>query len=247
MNNKGNVLITGSSSGLGFHLAKLYINDGYNVFINGSSPSKLNKAKKTLSTDGMVCNVVNERDCRALIKNCEKSIGGIDILVCNVGSGTSVKTGTESLKEWKRVFDLNLFSTINTVDAFVKNTKSKKTSIICISSICGHEFIPGAPVTYSVAKAALNVYVKNYSKHLVHKNFYLNGIVCGNILFDGSSWDKKLKSKKFSKKEVLKDVPVSMFASPQDIYQAAKFLSCKDSSFICGSLVMVDGGQTRSL
>ena len=56
-------------------------------------------------------------------------------------------------------FDINLFSTINTIDAFVKSSRNNSSSVICISSICGHEFIPGAPATYSIAKAALNTYV----------------------------------------------------------------------------------------
>tara|TARA_B100000795_G_scaffold228219_1_gene184860 strand:+ start:4539 stop:5291 length:753 start_codon:yes stop_codon:yes gene_type:complete len=245
---KGNVLITGSSSGLGYHLAKLYIEDGYEVFINGSSSLKLKKAKKALSAKGMVCDVTKENDCNKLIKNCEKSIGNIDILVCNVGSGSSVQAGKENIKEWRRVFDINFFSTVNTVRALLKSSNSESASIVCISSICGNEFIPGAPVTYSVAKAALNAYISNFSKFLSKKGFRLNGIVCGNIFFKGSTWDKKLKDKSPDiKKEALKDVAVSRFATPTDIYNTAKFLSSEDSSFVCGSLVLVDGGQTRSI
>ena len=106
---KGNVLITGSSSGLGFHLAGIYIRHGYSVFINGSTVKKLEKAKKMLSVEGAVCDVTNEQDCKNLIRDCEKTIGNIDILICNVGSGNSVQVGKESLKEWKRIFDINLF------------------------------------------------------------------------------------------------------------------------------------------
>ena len=245
---KGNVLVTGSSSGLGYHLADLFLKDDYNVCINGSSSPKLQKAKDSLSTKGIVADVTKQKDCDRLIKSCEKNFGNIDILICNVGSGASVQAGAENLKEWKRVFDINFFSTVNTINALLNSSKSKKTSIVCISSICGNEFIPGAPVTYSVSKSALNAYVKNYSKFLMHKGFRLNGIVCGNILFKGSSWDKKLKNKKFNvKKDVFADVPVSRFAAPIDIFNTTKFLSNKDSSFMCGSLVVVDGGQTRSL
>ncbi len=245
---KGNVLVTGSSSGLGYHLADLFIKDDFNVYLNGSSSSRLLKAKDSLSTLGMVADVTKQKDCNMLIKNCEKSFGNIDILICNVGSGSSVQAGKENLKEWKRVFDINFFSTVNTINALLNSSRSKQTAIVCISSICGNEFIPGAPVTYSVSKSALNAYVKNYSKFLMSKGFRLNGIACGNILFKGSTWDKKIKNKKLSpKKDVFNDVPVSRFASPLDIFNTVKFLSNKDSSFICGSVVEVDGGQTRSL
>lgn len=241
-----NVLITGSTSGLGFFLAELFIKDNFNVFINGSSASKLNIAKNKLGVDGYSCDVTKEKDCIKLIKNCEKSLGSIDILICNVGSGSSVLAGKENLAEWKRVFDINLFSTINCIDALVRYSEKPTTSIICISSICGHEYIPGAPATYSVAKSALNSYIKIYSKYLETININLNGLVCGNILFKGSVWEKKIKKDKKIKSKVLKDVPVKRFATPLDIYKALGIFLNNNPSFISGSLLTIDGGQTRS-
>jgi 3-oxoacyl-[acyl-carrier protein] reductase len=245
-NIKKNVLITGSTSGLGFFLAKLFIKDDFNVFINGTSKSKLDLVKTKLGVNGYACDVTKEKDCIELVKNCEKLLGNIDILICNVGSGSSTITGTETLKEWKRVFDINLFSTINSIDALVKSPNTSATSVICISSICGHEYIPGAPATYSVAKSALNSYIKIYSKYLETKKINLNGLVCGNILFKGSVWEKKLKKDKKIQSQVLKDVPVKKFATPLDIYKAIGVFLDNESSFLSGSLLRIDGGQTRS-
>jgi len=242
-----NVLITGSSSGLGFFLAELFIKDNFNVFINGSSSKKLNLAKSKLGVDGYACDVTKEKECIKLIQNCEKSLGSVDVLICNVGSGSSVPVGKETLKEWKRIFDINLFSTINSIDALVNSSKTSTASIICISSICGHEYIPGAPATYSVAKAALNSYIKIYSKYLEPKKINLNGLVCGNILFKGSVWDNKIKKDKKIKSTVLNDVPVKRFATPSDIYNAISIFSDNNSSFISGALLTIDGGQTRSI
>tara|TARA_B100000780_G_scaffold264088_1_gene218464 strand:+ start:13815 stop:14570 length:756 start_codon:yes stop_codon:yes gene_type:complete len=241
-----NVLITGSTSGLGFFLAELFIKDNFNVFINGSSKTKLNLAKGKLGVNGYACDVTKEGDCVKLIQNCKKSMGSIDILICNVGSGSSVPTGKENLKEWKRVFDINLFSTINSIDALVKSSQASSSSIVCISSICGHEYIPGAPATYSVAKSALNTYINNYSKYLETKKINLNGLVCGNILFEGSVWDKKIKKDKKIQSNVLKDVPANRFATPLDIYDAISIFTNNNSPFISGSLLTIDGGQTRS-
>lgn len=243
-NSNKNVLITGSTSGLGFFLAQLFIKDNFNVFINGSSNSKLKLAKTKLGVNGYASDVTKEEDCIELIQQCERSLGNIDILICNVGSGSSVVTGKETLKEWKRVLDINLFSSINSIDALVKFSKSSSATIICISSICGHEYIPGAPATYSIAKSALNNYIKVYSKYLETKNMNLNGLVCGNILFKGSVWDKKNSKKRMN---VLKDVPVRRFATPKDIYNGIKFFLNEDSSFLSGSLLRIDGGQTRSI
>lgn len=241
-----NILITGSSNGLGYNLAKIFVDNGNKVFLNGLSKKNVSIRCKELNTEGMACDVTKENDCNKLIKSAEKYLGNIDVLLCNVGSGSSVPIGNETLKEWKRVFDLNFFSTVNTVNALIKNSKSKKVSIICVSSICGHEYIPGAPATYSVAKSALNNYINIYSKYIVKYNYRLNGIVCGNIMFPGSSWEKKLKGNNYSyKKKILEDVSVDRFAEPMDIYDVIWLLS-KDNTFINGSLMMVDGGQTRS-
>ena len=75
---------------------------------------------------GLACDLSKEEDCVKLVKACENTLGNIDTLICNVGSGKSVQAGDESLSEWKRVFDINFFSTVNTVNALLKKFKIKK-------------------------------------------------------------------------------------------------------------------------
>ena len=106
---KKNILITGSTSGLGYFLAEIFNNDNFNVFINGSSRNKLDIAKKKLGVDGYACDVTKPTECRKLISNCKKALGSIDLIVCNVGSGSSVNIGEETLEEWKRVLILIYF------------------------------------------------------------------------------------------------------------------------------------------
>ena len=65
--------------------------------------------------------------------------------------------------------------------------------IVCVSSICGLEVIPGAPLTYSAAKAALNAYIRGVAVPLGADGVRINGIAPGNILFKGSVWERKLK------------------------------------------------------
>ena len=74
-------------------------------------------------------------------------MGDIDILVCNVGSGSSVPPGQETYDEWHKVFAVNFFSATNLIEASLDFLEKSKGSIVCISSICGTEIIPGAPVT----------------------------------------------------------------------------------------------------
>ena len=243
-----NALITGSSRGIGYAIATLLHKEGCNVTINGRNDETL---KKTITSfneriHGCTADVTSVDDCNTLIKETINKWGSIDILVCNVGSGTSVKPGDENFEEWQRVFLNNFYSAVNVIEA-AKNELSKSGgSIVCISSIAGMEST-GAPVTYSVAKSALNAYVKNISKPLAKLGIRINAVVPGNIIFEGSVWTKKLSENPQDVEKMLKnEVAMQRFGKPQEIANFVVFLCSEKSSFATGSLFVVDGGQTRS-
>ena len=119
--------------------------------------------------------------------------------------------------------------------------------VVCISSICGVESIPGAPIAYSVSKAALNHYVKIAANSLAQKNIRINAIAPGNILFKGSTWDKKMKANKKKVYKMIHDnVALKKFGTPNDISSLTMYLSSDLSSFATGSIWTIDGGQTKS-
>ena len=243
-----NALITGSSRGIGYAIATLLHKEGCNVTINGRNGETL---KTTITSfneriHGCAADVTSVDDCNTLIKETINKWGSIDILVCNVGSGTSVKPGDENFEEWQRAFLNNFYSAVNVIEA-AKNELSKSGgSIVCISSIAGMES-SGAPVTYSVAKSALNAYVKNISRPLAKLGIRINAVVPGNIIFEGSVWTKKLSENPQDVEKMLKnEVAMQRFGKPQEIANFVAFLCSEKSSFATGSLFVVDGGQTRS-
>ena len=170
----------------------------------------------------------------------------MDILVCNVGSGKAVPTGKETIRDWENMFSLNFYSSINLIKFAENELKKTKGSIICISSIAGVE-TTNAPITYSVAKSALNSYVKNTSKRLSKYNIRINAVAPGNIIFNGSTWETKMKNNPSKVKKMLKDnVSMNRFGTTNEISNLVTFLSSEMASFITGSIYVVDGGQTRS-
>ena len=243
-----NALITGSSKGIGYAIATLLHKEGCNVTINGRNDDILKKTVTSFNEriHGCAADVASVDDCNTLIKETINKWGSIDILVCNVGSGTSVKPGDEDFEEWQRVFSNNFYSAVNVIEA-AKNELSKSGgSIVCISSIAGMEST-GAPVTYSVSKSALNAYVKNISKPLAKLGIRINAVVPGNIIFEGSVWTKKLSENPQDVEKMLKnEVAMQRFGKPQEIANFVAFLCSEKSSFATGSLFVVDGGQTRS-
>lgn len=243
-------LITGSSKGIGLAIAKALYEAGCHIVLNGRDESALLKAQQAF--DDTRCSIAvgdvsDPQEAAIVVKKAYDTCGSIDILVCNVGSGASVPPGSENAAEWQKVFATNLWSTTNMVEACTDKLGETSGTIICISSICGMEVIPGAPVTYSAAKAALNAYVKGIARPLGTKGIRINAIAPGNILFDTSVWQRKLDENPDAVQDMLnREVALSRLGKPEDIADLALWLASDKASFASGQIWTLDGGQTRS-
>lgn len=241
-------LITGSSKGIGRAIAEALHAEGCRVALNGRNSTDLDLAVSQLNgAIGIVCDVTQELEARKLIEEVVSKFGGLDILVCNVGSGRSVAPGQETSEEWRRMFEINLWSATNTIEAAKDALIGSKGSIVCISSICGLEVIPGAPVTYSAAKAALNAYVRGMARAFGKDGVRINAVAPGNILFEGSVWLKKIEDEPDSVLKMLEsEVPLSRLGVPEDIASLVIYLTSERSSFATGKIWAIDGGQLHT-
>jgi NAD(P)-dependent dehydrogenase (short-subunit alcohol dehydrogenase family) len=185
-------------------------------------------------------------EVRRVVDETVRALGGLDILVCCVGGGRSVAPGCETPEEWQRIFALNFWSATNAIEAAHGVLEASKGVILCISSICGLEVIPDAPVTYSVAKAALHSYVRGIARPLGKKGIRINAIAPGNILFDGSVWAKKMIEEKDSVISMLENnVPLNRLGMPEDVANLSAYLVSDLANFATGGIWTLDGGQTR--
>lgn len=239
---KKNILITGSSSGLGFELAKMFNENKENVILNGRDKEALKKATAMLSIKGFQNDVSIDCECNQLIKKVITQCGKLDAVICNVGSGRSVKRGQEDINEWRRIIDLNFFSSINIIQAVLNQNLKDEIPIVFISSICGSVSVDEAPITYSVAKSALNTYIKFNSKFLLSKGIRLNGVMPGNLNFKGSVWNLKQQEDPGYVSEVISKTPCGRLGTPKDIYEAIDFLISPKSNYVVGEIIAVDGG-----
>lgn len=240
-------LVTGSSRGIGRAIAVALQAEGCRVAINGRDADALKVAATTLQSAAAVTgDVTDAGQARQVVDEATRALGRLDILVCNVGSGRSVAPGLETPEEWQRVFALNLWSVTHTVEAARTALAASRGAVICISSICGLEVIPGAPVTYSAAKAALHAYVRGIARPLGAQGVRINAIAPGNILFDGSVWDRKLAADANAVQSMLAaNVALARLGTPQDIGQLAVYLASPRSGFATGAVWTLDGGQVR--
>lgn len=242
-------LVTGSSRGIGFAIAKMLRDEGGTVVLNGRDEVVLNRACDSLGSGvcGFAADVSHVSESQALVDFVVQKQGRLDALVCNVGSGASVKPGAENYDEWLRVFHLNFLSATNMIEAALPHLEKSRGTILCVSSICGSEIIPGAPVTYSVAKKALDFYIKGVAKPFADRGVRINGVAPGNVFFEGGSWEKRVKENPQAVQEMLeKNVALKKFGTPEEIASMAGFLLSPKASFMTGETVVVDGGQVKS-
>lgn len=241
-------LVTGSSRGLGKVIVQALHREGCNVVLNGRDQATLDHSVNEMGarTSAFAADVTQPESCQALVTAAEKYYGKIDILICNVGSGTSVPPGQETLAEWRRIFDLTLASATNMVEAAAESLAHTRGVIVCISSICGIEAL-GAPVTYSAAKAALNAYVRGIARPLGRRGVRINAIAPGNLIFEGSVWQRKLAENAAAVEEMLqREVVLQRLGRPEEIADFVVFLASPRSAFATGAVFVVDGGQIRS-
>lgn len=239
------VLVTGSSRGIGFQIGQSFLLNGSNVIFTGKTPTK--NFEKTDKSYYFSCDLTNEVEIQKLYDFTSNVFeDNLDFLICNLGGGKAPVDISYPQTEWQKMFNLNFFSTVYTIQKFLNFLKkSKNPSIVCISSICGHAAI-GCPITYSTAKSALNTYVKNISKLIAKDNIRINSISPGNIIFPGSTWDEKIQNDKSKTTQYIKaNVPLQKFGQVQNITEMVLFLSSEMSNFTTGSNFVIDGGQSN--
>jgi NAD(P)-dependent dehydrogenase (short-subunit alcohol dehydrogenase family) len=241
-------LVTGSSRGIGRAIAALLYACGCRVALNARHFDCLTAAAATLPGSSPIAgDVTDPVDACRVVAEAVAVLGKLDILVCNVGSGRSVSPGTETPNEWQRVFSQNLWSTTNMVEAARGALAASSGAIICVSSICGLEVVPGAPVTYSAAKAALHAYVRGIARPLGQQGIRINAVAPGNILTEDSVWARRMTEHPADVQRMLdSEVALARLGMPQEVAELVAFLASSRAGFATGGIWRLDGGQVRS-
>lgn len=239
-------LVAGASRGIGLAIAKALHGEGCNLALSARSQGGLEAVSQALAGRASLHagDISDEVQARTVADDAASRWGGIDILICNAGSGRSVPPGTETDAEWRRMLDLNLFTGLNMIAA-ARPLMRRGGAIVCISSIAGLAAL-GAPIAYSAAKAALNAAVKNLARPLAQEGLRINAIAPGNILFEDGTWDRKLAEDRAGVETMLaREVALRRLGAPEEIAALTVFLASPKASFITGAVLVADGGQLR--
>ncbi len=231
---KKTALITGASRGIGAACARALHEDGFDVVIN-----YLNSEEKALS-------LAKELDCRAIkadvsdpeaVSEMVKSVGDVDVLVCNAGMAMQKMLTDTSFDEWQKIFAVNTAGVFNACKAAIPSMVHKKSGrIITVSSIWG---IAGASceAAYSASKAAVIGLTKSLAKELGPSGITVNCVAPGVI-----DTDMNAMLSEDILDELRCDTPLGRIGTPEDIANLVSFLASDKASFITGQVITSDGG-----
>ena len=246
--------IAGSSRGIGRAIARAFLREGARVAISARDAVTLAKTSAELSSEfspqhvlSIKADLTDREDIERALGEAVSVFGGLDAVVANVGSGTARGGWELNLQDWESALKENLLGSMVLASHALEHLIARGGgSLTLISSIAGCEAI-SAPVTYSAAKAALLNAMKNLSRLAGPRGVRVNAVAPGNVLFAGGSWERKLADRpEFFEEYIRNEVPLQRFGRPEEIADSVVFLASERASFITGSCLVVDGGQTRA-
>jgi 3-oxoacyl-[acyl-carrier protein] reductase len=235
-------LVSGSTKGIGKAIAQQLVLDGYIVVQNSRSAVT---PKELVGHYHLRADVTIENESSMLIERVIEKYGKLDLLVCNVGSGKVLSNEISNSEMWSYFLNINLISTTNLVNSALASLKDTRGNVVAISSICGQDPKINAPVGYVTAKAGLEMFMKTMAARSGIHGVRFNVVSPGNVFFEGSVWDQKLKLNKSEVASYLEQhVPLGKLIDPQDIASAVSFLAGPSGRNITGAVLPVDGGQS---
>jgi len=180
------VFISGSTKGIGFETARLFLEEGATVIINGRTKKSVESALSSLNSDnvsGLVADFLKDSQVETLIDHIPNDI---DILVNNVGIFRGKDFKDETIDDWNDHFKVNLMSGVQLSKHFLPEMiKRNWGRIIFISSECA-TLVPSDLLSYSVSKASINVFSSGLAKLTKGTNVTINTVIPGSTLSEGS-------------------------------------------------------------
>ncbi|XP_045514260.1 dehydrogenase/reductase SDR family member 4 [Pieris brassicae] len=243
---KGKVaIITASTDGIGFAIAKRLGNEGASIIISSRKEENVKKATEELRRDGIqvegvVCHVGNEDQRKQLFETAKSKFGGLDILVSNAAVNPSVADTLETEeKAWDKIFEINVkCSWLLAKEAYPELIKRGGGSIVFISSIAAYQ--PMQPLgVYSVSKTALVGLTKAIANEVVRENIRVNCVAPGIV---ATKFASAITSSDLGKETSLSIVPMKRFGKPDEIAGAVAYLVSDDATYMTGETLVVAGG-----
>ncbi|AOL17000.1 short-chain dehydrogenase [Sulfolobus sp. A20] len=247
------VLVTAASKGIGFATAKRFLEEGARVIISSHDEKNLviayEKLKETSKDiDYIKADLSNPNDVKNLIHQAYKKLDGLDVLAYVTGSPKPGNIFSLTDKDWIDAFNLLLMSAVVAVREAGQLMKSNGR-IILSTSITLRQPIDNLDLS-NVVRLSLAGLIRVASRELGPKGILVNGVMPGWTKTERViqiAKDRAMRENR-SEEEVLKDlaksIPLGRLGEPEEIANVILFLASNLSTYITGTLILVDGGST---
>jgi NAD(P)-dependent dehydrogenase (short-subunit alcohol dehydrogenase family) len=242
-------IVTGAGSGIGCATANLFAKEGARVVVADIESSLGRETVEEISKNGgtavqVVADVSNAEEVRAMIKTCIISFGKLDVLFNNAGiEGPRGSFWKMKEDDWSHVIDVNLKGVFLGCKYAIPHLMKTKGSIINTASELGLVGSTSRPA-YSASKGGIIALTRSLALQCAPYGIRVNCICPGAtetpllVRFIGE------KHKKRGLMELAREIPLRRLGKPMDIAYAALYLASEESSFVTGSILVVDGGST---
>lgn len=238
-------LITGSTQGLGFEIAKAYAASGARVIINGRSQASVMRAVQHITQHGgqaepLVHDIGQLSEQSSVYQAICERVGTPDILVNNVGIRLRKALSDSSLNDIQTLIHVDLIAAMHLSKLAAQHMVAKNLAgrMITLTSIADRIARPGDAI-YPVAKHGLAGLVKALAVEYGPQGITSNGIAPGTFATESNA---ELASDTIKGPRVLGRNPLERWAQPHEIAGAAVFLASPSASYVNGHTLVVDGG-----
>jgi NAD(P)-dependent dehydrogenase (short-subunit alcohol dehydrogenase family) len=254
------VFISGSTSGIGFACAELFLAEGADVIINGRSKTSVEIAVERLKTSksngevsGLTCDFTKQDEVNAMILK----LGKIDVLINNVGIYTSTSFENTKDEDWNNMLEVNVMSGVRLSKAILPEMLKRNSGrIIFVSSECA-ELVPPDLIAYSTTKAALHAVSRGLAQLCSYSRVTVNTVMPGSTLTEGA--EQFLANEAEKSGSTVQDVEANFFKNirtsslagrflnPKEIAQGILYLASDLSSATNGAVLKLDGGSVGGI
>lgn len=242
-------IITGAGSGMGKAIALLFASEGSKVIATDIDQKRLDALQVEIKKQGgevttLISNMAKEEDIENMIKVAVSTYGTLDILINNAGIMDHFAPVAElDNAMWEKVMKINVDGPFKAMRSAIKIFLAKGNGVIVNISSLGGINGARAGAAYTASKHALIGLTKNtgymYSKSGIRCNAIAPGAVATNI---GDTIDFTKITPLVNERIMSGMVLNPRTGEPSEIAKAALFLASDDSSFVNGSVLVVDGG-----
>ena len=243
--------ITGAASGIGLATAKLFAEQGANLYLVDLNKDKLNEAaeairkKSKVGVTAQVLNVVDEEEVRQSFAEAVANFGGLDFLISNAGNAVQGAIGTVDMKILRQSFELNFFAHQVLASEAVRLFLIQKTGGVLLFNASKAAFNPGKDFgPYALPKAAVVALTKQYALDYGQFGIRSNAINADRIrtaLFSEEVLTERAAARGLSADDYFKSNLLQQEVYDTDVAQG--FLNLALAEKTTGSIITIDGGN----